>query len=269
MLRRVHIVLPPSEGKSAPTRGRRLDLTGLSFPELADARARVLTSLIDLCGGQHRETPVLNQVIQDRAIQTLGLGPTQSGEIERNRRLLTAPTTRADRLYTGVLYDALSLGTLDTAAKRRASRRLLVTSSVFGLVRPGDRLPSYRLSGGVTLPGVGVIAAHWRAHLDPTMRTLIGDGLLVDLRSTTYAAFWRPARDLAEQVVTVRVLHEQNGKRSVVSHFNKATKGRITRALLESGETPGTPAEFAELLGDLGWTVETDGRRIDVIVQEI
>ncbi|HEX7740064.1 MAG TPA: peroxide stress protein YaaA [Marmoricola sp.] len=263
------IVLPPSEGKYAPSRGRRLDLAGLSFPELAEARAQVLTALIDLCGGQDRETPVLNQVIQDRAMEVLGLGPTQVGEIERNRRLLTAPTARADKLYTGVLYDALDLGTLDTAAKRRASRRLLITSSVFGVVRPGDRLPSYRLSGGVTLPVVGGIAGHWRRHLDATMRDLIGNGLLVDLRSTTYAAFWRPARDLAAQAVTVRVLHEQNGKRSVVSHFNKATKGRLTRALLESGETPSTPEDFTELLGDLGWHVEADGSRVDVIVKEI
>ena len=32
---------------------------------------------------------------------------------------------------------------------------------------------------------------------------------------------------------------------------------------------PAFQAEFAELLGDLGWTVEADGRRIDVIVREV
>ena len=67
----------------------------------------------------------------------------------------------------------------------------------------------------------------------------------------------------------MRVLHEQNGKRSVVSHFNKATKGRLTRSLLESGETPSTRDDFVALLGDLGWHVEADGSRVDVIVREI
>jgi len=31
--------------------------------------------------------------------------------------------------------------------------------------------------------------------------------------------------------------------RSIVSHFNKATKGRIVRALAESGGAPGTVDE--------------------------
>jgi cytoplasmic iron level regulating protein YaaA (DUF328/UPF0246 family) len=60
--------------------------------------------------------------------------------------------------------------------------------------------------------------------------------------------------------VTVRVLHERESggvvRRSVVSHFNKATKGRLTRALLESGQQPGKPEEFADLVRALGYTVE-------------
>jgi len=59
----------------------------------------------------------------------------------------------------------------------------------------------------------------------------------------------------------------------VVSHFNKATKGRIVRALLEDGANPRTPARLAEALGDLGWTVESEagrtGTRLDVVVSVI
>ena len=57
-----------------------------------------------------------------------------------------------------------------------------------------------------------------------------------------YAAFWRPPAGLAPRVATVRVLHEVDGARKVVSHFNKATKGRIVRDLLEDGGNPRTPA---------------------------
>ena len=102
----------------------------------------------------------------------------------------------------------------------------------------------------------------------------MGDGLLVDLRSTMYAAFWRPPAELAEQVATVRVLHEANGRRQVVSHFNKATKGRIVRALLEDGGNPRTPGALADLLVALGWKVEVGtptrrGTQLDVVVSEI
>jgi uncharacterized protein len=65
-----------------------------------------------------------------------------------------------------------------------------------------------------------------------------------------------------------------DGKRKVVSHFNKATKGRLVRALLDDGGRPGSPARFAEQLRDLGWTVEVGsqgrhGTRLDVVVTEL
>jgi cytoplasmic iron level regulating protein YaaA (DUF328/UPF0246 family) len=89
-----------------------------------------------------------------------------------------------------------------------------------------------------------------------------------------YGAFWRPPAELARKVATVRVLHEVAGKRQVVSHFNKATKGRIVRGLLEDGRDPRSPAKLAEVLSELGWTVEVGeptkkGTQLDVIVSEI
>jgi cytoplasmic iron level regulating protein YaaA (DUF328/UPF0246 family) len=101
-----------------------------------------------------------------------------------------------------------------------------------------------------------------------------GRGLVVDLRSSTYAAFWRPSADLAPRVVTVRVLHEVNGRRQVVSHFNKATKGRIVRDLLTDGSAPDTPEDLADHLAELGWTVEVHlptrtGQQLDVIVDQV
>ena len=135
-----------------------------------------------------------------------------------------------------------------------------MTSSLFGLVAPTDRIPAYRLSGDAVLPGLGTVSGVWRQALGPEITELVGDGLLVDLRSGMYAAFWRPAA--LPRVATVRVLHEVAGRRQVVSHFNKATKGRILRALLEDGANPRTPARLAEALRDLGWNVEVvDGAK--------
>jgi hypothetical protein len=75
-------------------------------------------------------------------------------------------------------------------------------------------------------------------------------------------------------VTTVRVLHEVKGKRQVVSHFNKATKGRLVRAVLADGRDARTPTAFTRLLVDLGWQVETAGTdaagtRLDVVVSEL
>ncbi|WP_243060726.1 peroxide stress protein YaaA [Nocardioides sp. SR21] len=249
------ILLPPSEGKAAARRGKPLDLSTLDFADLTAPRERVLDALVELCEGD-----------PDVAAKTLGIGTTQLDRVELNRGLRTAPTARADQVYTGVVYDALDFATLSSGAKRRANTRVAVTSSLFGLVRPADRIPSYRLSGDTTLPGLGPVAGVWREHLGAVVTEAVGSGLLVDLRSGTYVNFWRPA---GVRSATVRVLHEHNGQRKVVSHFNKATKGRIVRALLEAGADPRTPATLAAVLRDLDWVVEEDGSQLDVVVSEL
>jgi uncharacterized protein len=257
----VLILLPPSEAKTAPTRGKPLALDDLGHLTLTASRRTIVEALVSAS-----ERP--------DAAALLGVGHTQLDLVDRNRSLTTAPTARADRIYTGVLYDALGLASLTPAGRRRAARRVAITSSVFGLVRPGDRIPAYRLSGDAALPGLGSVAGVWRPVLGDAVRAALGPGLLVDLRSATYAAFWRPPADLARRTVTVRVLHEADGRRTVVSHFNKATKGRIVRALLEDGRDARTPTALARLMGDLGWLVESSeavaqGTRLDVVVTQV
>ena len=251
------ILLPPSEGKAAPRRGRPMDPA--DWPDALRApRLEVIEALVSLCRGAATE-----------AARVLGLGPSQLDEVARDAELYDAPAGPAERVYTGVLYEALDLPSLAGPALRRARSTIRVTSSLFGLVRPAERIPAYRLSGAVTLPGLGGVAAHWRRHLDPVVREAAGSGLLVDLRSSTYAGFWRPTGDVSPRVVTVRVLHEVKGRRQVVSHFNKATKGRLVRALLESGASPKRPAQLADAWRDLGWTVEQDATRLDVVVSDL
>ena len=239
------ILLPPSEGKSAPVRGKPLDVDSLTFPELAGARRKVLSSLVALCSGD-----------PEAARMTLGLPPGLADAVPRNAALETAPSAEARRIYSGVLYDALGVDSLTPAARRRANSRVLVTSSVFGLIRLTDRIPAYRLSGDATLPDVGTVASVWREALGDVLPPAARRHLIVDLRSGTYANFWRPPSELADRIVTVRVLQESNGQRSVVSHFNKATKGRLVRSLLEDGRDARTPEAFADLLRDLDWRVE-------------
>lgn len=266
----VLILLPPSEGKTAPDGGAPVDLQGLSFPDLNERRAGLLEALAGLC----RQDP-------EHAAKILGLGPTQAGDVSRNATLAQAPAAAAREVYSGVLYDALGLQGLSGDAAGRADRSVVITSGLWGLLRPADRIPAYRLGGGVSLPGVGTLAAHWRSAVGAVLSEAAGDGVVVDLRSTTYDAFWRPGPELASRTVKVRVLHEHDGKRSVVSHHSKATKGRIARCLLEpgerhSGQLPGIPAQVADALGGLGWKVELAepaGKNrpwtLDVVVTEV
>ncbi len=250
------ILLPPSEGKTGGGRGRPVDLGSLSFPELTGARERVLDALVDLCG-------------RPGAATVLGLGPTQAGEVALNAAIRTAPTRPASALYTGVIYEALDIETLPGAAKAWLRRTTVIFSGLWGAVRLADRIPAYRCAVGVNLPGIGGLGTYWRTAMSDELREAAGNGLVVDLRSGAYAAMWAPQRN----VVGVRVLHERVldgiAKRQVVSHFNKATKGRIVRDLALAGARPKTVNALASALRDLKYTVEVTPGQLDVIVTEL
>nr|WP_203643951.1 peroxide stress protein YaaA [Streptomyces sp. SID14478] len=256
-------MLPPSEGKAASGRGAPLKPESLSLPGLAEARAAVLDELVELCAAD-----------EDKAREVLGLSEGLRGEVAKNTELRTAGARPAGEIYTGVLYDALDLASLEAPAKKRAARALLVFSGLWGAVRMSDRIPSYRCSMGVKLPGLGALGAHWREPMAQVMPEVAGDGLVLDLRSAAYASAWKPKGGIAGRTATVRVLHAPT--RKVVSHFNKATKGRIVRSLLESGSAPANPVELVEALRELHYVVEVEaptkaGRAwsLDVLVDEV
>ncbi|WP_328317187.1 peroxide stress protein YaaA [Streptomyces sp. NBC_00388] len=257
------VLLPPSEGKAVSGSGAPLKPESLSLPGLAGTRAAVLDELVELCAAD-----------EEKAREVLGLSEGLRGEVAKNAGLRTAGARPAGQIYTGVLYDALDLASLDASALRRAGDALLVFSGLWGAVRIGDRIPSYRCSMGVKLPGLGALGPYWREPMAAVMPEAAGDGLVLDLRSAAYASAWKPKGEVADRTASVRVLHAPT--RKVVSHFNKATKGRIVRDLLLAGAAPAGPGELVEALRELGYVVETPAPvkpgkpwQLDVLVDEI
>lgn len=174
------ILLPPSESKYEPRRGKAVDLATLSFPSLTSLRARLL-----------------------------------------DEQLRDAPAVAAGRLYTGVLYNALAIATLPA----RAARNIVIVSAQFGVLRPADKVPAYKRE---------MDAAYWRGGLSAPLDEAAAGRVVLDCRSATYVAAWRPARDSAIERVHVGVVEERDGIRRVVSHFAKKTRGEVARHVLSS-----------------------------------
>jgi cytoplasmic iron level regulating protein YaaA (DUF328/UPF0246 family) len=214
----VLVLLPPSEGKTAPRRGAPLDLSGLAFADaLTERRAALLDAL--------------------------------------DPGLRTAPTARASKVYTGVLYQRLRLPELPL----RARRRVLIASGLWGALRPDDRIPAYKLPIDARLDGFGGLAAYWR----PALRAALpDDGLILDLRSGGYAAAWRPR---TATVLAVRAFVEHAGRRTAVSHLVKATRGEVARIVLTAPRPPRSAAAIAELVAAAGHEIELTGATLDVI----
>ena len=225
-----------------PRRGKPVDLGALSFPALTTLRAQVLEALVATS-------------TRSDALARLGVGASIATEVERNTRLCGLPARPALEVYSGVLYDALGAATLPVAAKRRAASRLVIVSALWGAVRPNDRIPAYRLNICAHLVGLGRLEPLWRAALGTVLAEAAGPrGLVVDCRSSSYQAVGMPA-GLGDRTVAVRVLRQTAGRRSVVSHMAKHTRGEVARRLLESGADPRRPDGLVEALADC-WDVE-------------
>ena len=224
------IVLPPSESKSNRHRGKPVDPSTWSFPELSDTRSTVAAHLQAVS-----ESPT--------ATADLGVSPGLAAEVARNLTLETAPATPAAEVYTGVLYDALDLESMDPSARRRANQWIVIVSALHGAVRLKDRITAYRLSMDVNLAGLGPVAAVWRPVLDDVLAPAAGREVVVDCRSSTYAAAWTPTGDVADRWVQIRV--------PGASHMAKHTRGLVARHLCVGGRRARTPQRLAAIVGEV------------------
>lgn len=243
----MRILLPPSEGKTPPEAGPALDLAALSNPELNPIRQQLLAALTELC-----------RVEPERARTVLGLGVNGATDVQRNAELQTLPCAPAAAVYTGVLFGSLDLGSLPTA-----DETVLIASGLFGLLRPTDPIPAYRLAGNRRLPGLPTPRGLWTEPLTAVLSPLAEQHLILDLRSQTYAKL---APGAGPQWVPVRMVTIRDGRRVTLSHHNKASKGALARDLIHSGESPQTPAALVGLLGDLGWQPTLAGSVLEVSV---
>lgn len=230
------IVLPPSETKAPGGSGPALDLGGLSFPSLNPVRSALIDELAAL--------PV------DSALEVLKISEKLRPEAEANLSLRSSPTMPALHRYTGVLFDALSAPTLPELAWSR----LAVGSALFGVVRAGDLIPRYRLSGGTKLDG-RAMRSRWGRLIT---EALAEEDFVVDLRSGAYQQLGK-----VPGAVTVRV--EKDGK--VVSHFNKHYKGELARVLASAPVEAASAADVVDIAREAGLDISpTSATELTLVV---
>jgi len=219
------ILLPPSEGKTDATGKQKMDFKKLSFPELNNQRQELVSAVIAMANGPAAKT---------RSI--LSISAKQDFEIERDQKLLTAPIGSAWSVYTGVLYDAIGIESLSAKAKSKFEAENFVVSALFGLINVTDRIPAYRLSGDTVVPKIGSLTKFWSQSVSQLISNQ-GE-FVIDLRSGNYVKLGPIAPAIAEQVVVPRIMQKMpKGSPKVVSHSNKATKGRLVRELAQSSKS--------------------------------
>ncbi len=263
----MRILLPPSAGKTTKESTNHLQLEKLWQEEHLTQTRR---QLID---------DVQNTALLADAAQIFKLGPKNAHEISQNLEVYDAPALAAWQLYDGVLYEAAKFAQIFSygacaqdgqgqggqqqvdqcqadqpqGLQRQLEELTLVFSALFGPVRLTDLITPHRLSGSVKLPGQGSVASIWSKALKELLTQQLSGHVVVDLRSAEYGAMYRPARggECLTLNIAVAKVNPATGKRSVVSHWAKHTRGLLAGALLRavaSGQLAASDGDVDEIL---------------------
>jgi len=235
------ILIPPSEGK-AP---------GGDGPAWAPA-----TMAVDLDDRRQRVMAALRTAMRRNAVERhrmLGVkGDALAAATEANRNVATSPTMPAAERFTGVLYDALDLSGLPTAARRRADTSVLVLSAVFGLVVPSDPIPDHKLKMSVSLGALRKLSTWWRDPVSAAIAERARGRRVWNLLPVEHSAAVR-LPGVSQHTVTF-LEPNQRGELVAVAHWNKLLKGALVRLLLTH---PSTTAQ------DLADWEHPEGFRLD------
>lgn len=271
----MRILLPPSAGKTTKESTSHLQLEKLWQEEHLTQTRR---QLID---------DVQNTALLADAAQIFKLGPKNAHEISQNLEIYDAPALAAWQLYDGVLYEAAKFAQIfsygacaqdgqgqgqgnqpqgsgqgqggqsqadqSQGLQRQLEELTLVFSALFGPVRLTDLITPHRLSGSVKLPGQGSVASIWSKALKELLTQQLSGHVVVDLRSSEYGAMYRPAcgGECLTLNIAVAKVNPATGKRSVVSHWAKHTRGLLAGALLRAvagGQLAASDGDVDEIL---------------------
>lgn len=238
------ILLPPSEGKAEGGTGPKVRLDALSLPSLNAARTTMCTTLaIAMKGNEPSRSKLLG--VKGKAL---------AASTSANRVVMTSNTMPAIERYTGVLYDALDVASLSTRDRKRLAKQVLIFSGLWGVVRPDDMIPDYKLKMGATLPRIGKVSTWWRSPISDALAPMVHGAVVWNLLPKEHDNAWDPFTGTAVSspgaILSVRFLDEGRPVQGVrtfttVNHWNKLLKGALVRFILETGaDEPGALTRF-------------------------
>jgi cytoplasmic iron level regulating protein YaaA (DUF328/UPF0246 family) len=220
------ILLPPSEGKAPGGSGASLDLDTLSFSELNKTRELMIKSVGQLSGKPRVAQKVLG--VKGVALETA------RGD---NAAVNEAPTFPAIERYTGVMFDAIDYKSMDESSKNCFGQNTLIMSGLFGLIRPFDLIPTYKLKMGAKIRQKKACSVIWKPLITNVLASRTDRAVVWDLLPNEHSAAWDPSETPYEARFTIKFLEAgKDGQLKTVNHWSKALKGALIRLLVANPE---------------------------------
>ena len=189
------ILIPPSEGKADGGNGKPLKTVSGVAADLIEAIKEA--------------DPKKLYGLKEKALEKA---------MAANKDVLSSKTMPAIERYTGVVYDAVDYQTLQS--KSDFDEKVLIISGLFGLVRPTDLIPNYRLK-------IDKLKAA-KLWLNSNSEKL-KDTFVIDLLPQAHKKAVK-----YENGIEVEFVLKKAGKKMPAGHQGKHIKGRFVRWLIEN-----------------------------------
>lgn len=245
------ILLPPAEGKQPGGNPLAPDMFDIRsggtfnfFRELNPERKKLIAALQQFV----RSEPERHEAF-------FGVkGDTLAQAVEDNLGLSGAPLMAAlERYSPGVMYQSMDFSGLPTGAQRRLLEHTIILSGLYGLLRPDDLIPSYRLKMDATLPEIGKVSAFWRERVSEVLNRTLQGRVVWNLLPGAHQDAWDDAHAYERQF-KVQFVREKAGERKSVSHGVKQLRGKLVNFVVR---------ETADDLETLREWRAPDGYRLD------
>lgn len=131
-----------------------------------------------------------------------------------------------ERYSAGVLYKALDFDELPTGAQRRLLENGIIFSGMFGLLRPDDLIPLYRLKMDVSVEEIGKVSAYWRPRLSETLNKVLEGKVVWNLLPGAFEDAWENA-ETYKAMYKLKFYKEEKGKLKPIMHGVKELRGSL------------------------------------------
>lgn len=143
--------------------------------------------------------------------------------IENNKKILSNPTMKALKRYTGTVYKHLDYESLNNDAKSFAENHFVITSALFGFVFGKDFIPNYKLK-------MNKLKAY--KHWKKISKSFLKDYFVIDVLTNTHR------RSVSyDDGFKVDFKKMKNGKKRGAGHAGKKIKGKFLRWIAKNNIT--------------------------------
>ena len=215
------ILLPPSEGKnkggdeSKPYRIIQNLKKYNTFISLNSEREFILEKLKQLIS-------IVNEKELESVFELKGKNLQEA--IEINLDLLNEETMPSIGRYDGVMFKSIDYKKMSEAQKNNFNFSVLFIDGMFGLLKPQDFIPEYKLKITSKIGDIN-ITNYWKTNLRPYFKMLFKDKLIIDLLPEAH----RKVIDFNEEdnYISIKFCELKNSKLVNVGHDSKKLKGEI------------------------------------------